>query len=260
MRRYRPTPAPLSLDRELSRWLTGELTRIADSIDSVYEADLSNKAPSKARDGMVVYADGSYWNPDSSSGEGFYGYWNGTWHYFGGGGGSTVGKHSIWVPSSAIIPRSTLGANVAVVQLSNYVMLPTLDFDAGQDEYAQFTVTMPKSWDELTVTAKFVWTHGTASTNFGVVWGLQGTAFSNDDALNTAFSGGATVLDTGGTASDLYISPETSAITIAGTPAEGDFVVFQVYRDFDGTGDDLAVDARLLGVLLIYTTNASTDD
>jgi len=33
--------------------------------------------PIKPRDGMVVYADGTEWNP--GSGEGIYGYINGSW-------------------------------------------------------------------------------------------------------------------------------------------------------------------------------------
>jgi hypothetical protein len=260
VKRYQPAPPPTNPDL-LAQWAFQELQRLATSLDSVTDLDIDYKAPVKPQDGMLAYADGSRWNPDATNGEGFYGYWAGTWHFLGGGGGtSSVGKHTIWVPATAMTTRTTLGANIGLTQTSNYVMLATMDFSSAQDEFVQFTVQMPKSWDESTVTARFVWSHATASTNFGVVWGLQGTAFSNADSLNAAFSGTTTVGDTGGTADVCYISDETSAITIAGTPAEGDFVTFQVYRDHDATGDTLAVDARLHGVLVVYDTNAATDD
>jgi hypothetical protein len=51
----------------------------------------------------------------------------------------------------------------------------------------------------------------------------------------------------------------TAAITIGGTPAEADWVVFQVYRNAASGSDTLAVDARLHGVALIYTTDTAND-
>lgn len=46
----------------------------------------SYAAPDKPRDGMLVYADGTDWDP--GSGEGFYSYYNSTWNFQGGGGGA----------------------------------------------------------------------------------------------------------------------------------------------------------------------------
>jgi hypothetical protein len=37
-------------------------------------------------------------------------------------------------------------------------------------------------------------------------------------------------------------------------------VVFQVYRDATSGSDTLAIDGRLHGVALFYTTNANTDN
>jgi hypothetical protein len=118
---------------------------------------------------------------------------------------------------------------------------------------------MPKSWDEGTVTAAFVWSHPSTTTNFGVVWGLQAVAISNDDTVAAAYGTAQTAADTGGTTDDLYVSPETSAITIAGTPAAEDVVHFRVYRDPTNGSDTMAVDARLHAVILYLTTDADTD-
>ncbi len=171
------------------------------------------------------------------------------------------GRHTIWVPAGAMVARTTNGAASGTVETTtNKVMLKTLDFDASTIEYAQFAIRMPKGWNEGTVSAVFVWSHAATTTNFKVSWGLQAVAISDDDALDAAFGTAQYANDTGGTTNDAYASPETSAITIAGTPAAEDLVIFQVLRKADdGTNDTLAIDARLHGVTLYITINAPTD-
>ena len=48
-------------------------------------------------------------------------------------------------------------------------------------------------------------------------------------------------------------------MTIAGTPAAGDTVQFQINRTVLDAIDLLAVDARLHGIRLFFTTSAATD-
>ena len=91
------------------------------------------------------------------------------------------------------------------------------------------------------------------------MFALQGVAVSNDDAIAAAFGTEQTSTDTGGTTNDLYIGPESSAITIAGTPAAGDTVFFRVARKTGNGSDTMAIDARLHAILLYITTNAETD-
>lgn len=45
------------------------------------QVEMSYVAPTKPRDGMVVLADGTSWNP--GSGGGFYGYRAGAWRFLG---------------------------------------------------------------------------------------------------------------------------------------------------------------------------------
>lgn len=171
------------------------------------------------------------------------------------------GTHTIWLPASAMVSRTTNGAASGTAETTtNKVMFKTLDFDASTIEYAQFAVRMPKSWNEGTVTAAFTWSHAATTTNFKVSWGLQGVALSDDDAGDAAFGTAIYANDTGGTTDDIYVSPTTAAITIAGTPAAEDWVVFQVLRKADdATNDTLAIDARLHGLTLYYTVNAGDD-
>ncbi len=172
-----------------------------------------------------------------------------------------IGKHTVWIPAGAMTSRTTNGPAAGTVETTtNKVMIRTLDFDAATIEYAQFQIQMPKGWNEGAVSAVFVWSHAATATNFGVVWGIHAVALSDDDALDAAFGSGLTVTDAGGTTNDLYRSAETGAVVIAGTPAENDVVVFQVYRDATNGADTMTIDARLHGVALFYTTNANTDN
>jgi hypothetical protein len=134
-----------------------------------------------------------------------------------------VGQQTIWVPASAMYGRTTNGAAAGVVETStNKVMIRTLDFDTATQEFAQFAIQMPKGWDEGTIVAQFVWSHAATTTNFGVVFGIEAAAFANDDGLDAlAFGTAQTATDTGGTTNDLYISPETNAMTVAGSPGAG---------------------------------------
>ena len=170
------------------------------------------------------------------------------------------GKQTCFIPASAMIARTTNGAAAGTVETTtNKVMLKTLDFDTATQEFAQFQIRMPKSWNVSTVTFTPVWSHASTSTNFGVVWALEAVALSDDDAGDTAFGTAQTSTDTGGTTNDIYIGPESSAITIGATPAAQDYVVFQVKRNVSDGSDTMAVDARLHGIVLHFTTNAATD-
>lgn len=174
--------------------------------------------------------------------------------------GMAQGKHTIWVPAAAMTARTTNGAAGGSIEMStNKQMFKTLDFDTTTQEFAQFAIHMPKGWNESTVTFQPVWSHASTTTNFGVVWALEGYAFSDDDAGDAAFGTAQTSTDTGGTTNDIYVAPESAAITIGGTPAENDYVIFQIKRNVSDGNDTLAIDARLHGVKVLYTTNASTD-
>ena len=167
-----------------------------------------------------------------------------------------VGKHTIWVPATSMIPATTNGPSTGTVeQATNKNMTKTLDFDTTTSEIAQFFIAFPKSWDLGTVTFIPHWTAASGSGTF--ICNLAGVAISNDDPLDVAFGTLQSSTDTLITAYDNHVGPESAAITIAGTPAALDLVNFKVYRD---VADTLAVDVKLIGIQVIYTTSAMTDD
>ena len=167
------------------------------------------------------------------------------------------GTYTIPVLAGAMTARTTNGAAAGLTEsTTNKVMMRTLDFDQSTDEFAQIAIPMPKNWNEGTVTAQFCWT---ASATGNVVWTCAGAALSDDDAVDTAFGAAQSVTDSVTAAGDVMWSAATSAITIAGTPAAEDLVVFQFSRDADNGSDTLAADAKLIAVRLKYTINASDD-
>jgi hypothetical protein len=167
----------------------------------------------------------------------------------------TQGVHTIPYLASAMVSRTTNGAGIGATELAtNDVMLVTKDFDQTTAEGVQFYVPMPKSWNEGTVTAQFGWT--AASGAGTVIWSISARAFSDDDPLDTAFGTAVTATDTLITANDMHISPVTGAMTVAGTPAESDFVLFQITRD---VADTLNADAKLIWCKVFYTITAGND-
>lgn len=173
----------------------------------------------------------------------------------------TAGTHALWIPAQAMVPATTTGAMSGHLEMaSNKNNYMTLTFsDSGAKEYAGFQIAFPKKWNEGTLTYAVYWTVNSTSTN-SAVFGLQAVAVSNDDTLDVAYGTAQEVTDAGlGTAYDTHISPVSSALTIAGTPADADMVDLRFYRDSANVSDTLAVSVEVLGIKLFYTTDASTD-
>lgn len=169
------------------------------------------------------------------------------------------GKETIYIPAAAMKSRTTNGAIAgSVEQTTNKNMVVSLDFDTTTQQFAQFSVWLPKSWNLGTVTFQPSFSQLTTAAG-GVVFGLAGVAVSTTDDLDVAFGTAQTSTTTAGTLNKEYQGPESAAITIAGTPAAGDRVMFQVNRTVADGSDTLAQNARLHGVRLFFTTNAATD-
>jgi hypothetical protein len=167
------------------------------------------------------------------------------------GGGST----NLWLAASQWIPRTTTGAGIDSRELTtnNY---DELLFDAGTAEFAQALAVMPSNYNNGTLTARFYWTgSGALDATDDVVWGFQGVAVANDDALGVSMGTAVTVADTVITINDMMISSATTFATMGGTPAANKPLLLQVYRDAANAGDTYGHDARLLGVEISYTAS-----
>lgn len=165
------------------------------------------------------------------------------------GGGST----NVWIPAAQWIPRTTNGCGIDSRELTtNKVNTDELLFDPAAIEYAQAMVVLPNNWNAGTVTARFFWTASTGSGS--VVWALRARSYADDDALDQAMGTAQSVTDTLLTTNDMHISAATSAITIGGTVANGNAIIFEAYRDATNASDTLGSDARFLGLQISYTS------
>ncbi len=172
--------------------------------------------------------------------------------------GLKQGLITLPVMAGAMQPATTNGAGIAVVEsVTNKVLYNVLDFDQATEEYAGFTVPFPKNWNKGTVTFQPLWTF--SSGTGGVVWALQAVAFGNDETMDVAYGTEQTSSDVALQAGDLHVGPTSAAITIAGTPVENDLVAFRLKRVVGNGGDTLTGDARLVGLRLFFTLNASDD-
>jgi len=170
----------------------------------------------------------------------------------------TVGKESIWVPASAMQPTTSNGCSAltTVETTSGRPDMVVLDFDTSADEFAQFSIAFPKSYNLGTITFQAFWSGLAATTDCD--WSLQGVAMNDNETIDVAYGTAVVVSDNAqGAVEELYVSAESGAVTIAGTPADNDLTFFRIGRDV--SGDNMAGDARLHGLKIFFTTDATND-
>jgi hypothetical protein len=179
------------------------------------------------------------------------------------GAGSALkiaGLETMWVPASAMYGATTNPADAQQVETTaGRPDMKVLDFDAATDEFAQFSVAFPKSWNEGTVTYQVFWTPSNTDTG-DCIFGLQGVAIGDGDTIDVAYGTAVDITDAGiGTIEDQQVSPVSTAVTIAGSPAVDQQTYFQLYRDANAGGDTFTGDARVLGIKIFFTTDAAND-
>ena len=171
-----------------------------------------------------------------------------------------AGTETIFIPSPAMYGTETNGADAKQVETTaTRPDLKVLDFDASTAEYAQFAIAMPKSWNLGTVTYQVFWSPSNTNTG-NAIFGLQGLATTEGDTADAVFGTAIEVTDAGiGTVEDVQMTAVSSAMTLAGSPADDDYCFFQLYRDAADGSDTFTGDARVLGIKLFYTTDAAND-
>ena len=171
-----------------------------------------------------------------------------------------AGKETIWIPATAMYGPTTNPADVALVETTaTRPDLNVFDFDASTKQYTQFTIGMPKSWNEGTLTYQVYWSPSTTNTG-NAIFGLQGVACADGDTIDVVYGTAINITDAGiGTVEDQQITVESGAMTVAGSPAAGEQSYFQFFRDAADGSDTFTGECRVLGIKLFFTTDAAND-
>ena len=172
----------------------------------------------------------------------------------------TAGLETIWIPAAAMYPSTTNGCS-ALTQVETTALRPdmkVLDFAADADDFAQFSIAFPKSWNEGTVKFQVFWTPSTTNTG-NCIWGLQGVSVADGATIDVAFGTAVTVTDAGiGTVEDQQVSPLSGEVTLTNAAVDTQSY-FQIFRDANAGGDTFTGVSRLLGIKLFFTTDAAND-
>ncbi len=122
-----------------------------------------------------------------------------------------------------------------------------IEFSAVGDTSAEFQLIMPFGWPGNAFQFRCYWSHPTGATTYGVSWKLQAHSATDQEAIGSDFADGGYVDDDGGTTDTLYITAESSPITISGVNAKaGDLIFLRITRNRTGSAhDDMNVPARL---------------
>jgi len=168
------------------------------------------------------------------------------------------GKETIFVPAAAMYPNTTNGcADLEQVELTNGPEMKCLDFDASADEFAQFSIAMPKSWDEGTITFQAMFS--VTGTDTGTtIWSMSGVSVSDDATCDVTFGSAVAVTAKAhsGTSNDLNVTAESGVIAIKNAQVDT-LTFFQISRS--ATSDSQTADARLMGIKLFFTTDGKND-
>ena len=172
----------------------------------------------------------------------------------------TAGLETIWVPSTAMYPTTTNGCT-ALTAVETTALRPdmqVLDFAAAADDFAQFSIGFPKSWNEGVIKFQVFWTPSTTNTG-DCIWGLQGVSVADGATIDVAFGTAVTVTDAGiGTVEDQQVSAVSGDVTITNAAVDTQ-TYFQIFRDANAGGDTFTGVSRLLGIKLFFTTDAAND-
>jgi len=178
----------------------------------------------------------------------------------GAQGIDVIGVHDKWIPAKDWVPKTTAGCSALTtveIATSNY-NIQVLDFDQTTEEGAQHTIVLPRKYNLGAFNARVYWMAQAGSVAQTVMWLLNGYAYSDGEALSTAFGSSQQCPDALIGTNTQHTTAVVPGPTLGGTPASADQLVIQIRRDV--ANDNLAADARLIGVMISYVATAAVDE
>jgi hypothetical protein len=168
-------------------------------------------------------------------------------------GGSAVDE--LYIDAGAMTPAITGGASLAVVEdATNHLTRNVMSFQGSTaNTSAEINFQLPSNWDHGPLKFKPVWAPAAgASVGDNVRFSLAGLAVSDGEALDQALGSAVTVDDAVIAAGDVHIGPASAAMTLANTPAAGDYLRLVLTRIYNYGSPAMSVAAQLLGVKIQY--------
>ena len=159
----------------------------------------------------------------------------------------------MYIPASRFISTTTNGAAIADRELvTNDVMIKTAAFDTATSESIQFWHRFEENWNAGTVTFSLDWTNQAGLAAETIDFDLAGHSYADSDAIDVAVGGTpANVTDIFLAQDDLGKTVFSTAVTLGGTPADGQANVFKLSRDI--ASDNMTGDVEIIGITIRYT-------
>jgi len=158
-----------------------------------------------------------------------------------------------WIYPHDMIPFVTDGASLGAVRdLGTNVALRTMDFADAADDSISFVWHPPEEWDALTVTFALVWTNQSGMAAEVIDFDLSGRSYADSDALNQAPGSAQIAADTFTAQDDYQKTAFSPAITLAGTPLNGQANIFKL--TMDTTTSTLTGNCEIIALILRYGT------
>jgi hypothetical protein len=171
-----------------------------------------------------------------------------------------LGPFWFYIDGQSIRPDLTSGCDAPTDQTTtaSNPLIMGCGFSGTADNYAQFKIPFPKSWNAGTVTFRIRWTSPNAGSG-DVQWRLEGIARSDGESIDAAFGGTIAVVDTFQGVKIHHVSPTSAALTIGSTPTKQDMVYFRLWRNATNGSDTKTDKVYLEGVEVFLTMDTVND-
>ena len=120
-------------------------------------------------------------------------------------------------------------------------------------EYVEFSWCPPRNYNNGTVKATIYWIPSSGSGN--VTHSVRGYAYGDNTNPDATWGSAVSVTDAIQTTGNIHISPQSSAITVGGSPADTKLIQFRIARD---SSDSSTGDSKLIGVVLEFSIDSGT--
>jgi len=149
------------------------------------------------------------------------------------------GVHEERIDAGAWVPNTTNGPIADTLEsATNKVMQDVYWFDPSTVQYAGFPWSPPSNWNCGPVKVSLE-VYSTCGVESPFVYEIRAQAQRDGSTWDSAFGETVQITDTNTGAGKKSRSGYSGALTVGGSPAAGDDIYFQVYRNASTAGDTL---------------------